>query len=90
MSLLDLEKQNLMDFEEVIKRPAGARLIAGIIDFCGVFRDDSDDAARKVGLMLYRMALNVNQGELCYINGRNDCREILLKQNNDNDKEEIV
>ena len=80
MSKRDLEKQNVQDFENILKQPTGARFIAGLVDLCGVFKEQSGEATRKIGLMLYRMALDVDGGEQAYINGRNDCKRILERK----------
>ena len=77
MSKLDLEKQNFQDFADVLKQPAGARFIAGLVAFCGVFDNMPDGSAREVGLTLYRWALDVDGGEEAYIKGRDDCKRIL-------------
>jgi hypothetical protein len=84
MSELNLRIQNLQDFKNILNQPAGARLIASLVDFCGVFSSSNsnkpNEGAREVGLMLYRMALDVDGGELAYIRGRKELEEILRQK----------
>ena len=80
MSQLDLELQNNQDFANILMQPAGARFIAGLIAFCGVFDNMPDGSAREIGLTLYRYALSVDGGEQAYINGRDECERILKKE----------
>ena len=80
MSKKELEAQNVKDFANILRHPAGARFLAGLIDFCGVFSDNPDDGARKVGLMIYRMALDVDGGEETYIRGRRELEDILNRK----------
>ncbi|MDR3321827.1 MAG: hypothetical protein LBS93_05200 [Synergistaceae bacterium] len=82
MSRADLERQNTADMEHILKQPEGARLIAGLIDYCGLFDESSAASreARDVGLMLYRYALSIRGGEDAYIRGRNMSRNILEKK----------
>jgi len=79
MSRAGLERRNTEDFTNVLRQPAGARLIAGLIDFCGLFADSPKEGARDVGLMLYRFVLSIEGGEAAYIGGRDECKTILEK-----------
>ena len=82
MSRADLERQNLSDFSTVINTPEGARLIAGLVDYCGVFglsygHDSSfKEGRRDVGLMLYSWMLSTSGGEQAYIRARDECAGI--------------
>jgi hypothetical protein len=77
MSRRDLEKQNNADLKRILALPEGARFIAGLIHFCGLFDDCPEGGKRDVGLMLYRWAIACPEGEKAYIWARDELKRIL-------------
>jgi hypothetical protein len=63
------------DFANVLRTPEGARVIAGLVDFCGTFDVNPSgnlykEGMRHVGLMLYRRVLGAPGGEAVYAAAR--------------------
>jgi hypothetical protein len=90
VSLEQRLKRDNEDFGNVFGTPEGARVIAGIIDFCGVFSANPAgslyaEGMRNVGLMLYKRATDAPGGEERLTAARRQRVEIeSRKEGNDN------
>jgi hypothetical protein len=90
MSLESRLKKDNEDFASVLRTPEGARVIAGLMDFCGVFDVNPEgdlfrEGMRNVGLLLYRRTLDVPGGEGAFAAARDKRnREIWEKEDDDN------
>jgi hypothetical protein len=73
------------DFRSVLNTPEGARVIAGVIDFCGVFEANPTgnlyaEGMRNVGLMLFRRAADAPGGEARILAAARDRMEMLSRK----------
>jgi hypothetical protein len=85
MSRADLAQQDALDFACILRQPDGARVLAGLIDFCGVFESNEHgdlfrEGMRNVGLMLYGRIRESPGGERAYIEARDECIRIFNKK----------
>jgi hypothetical protein len=85
MSAEDLERQDREDFAKMSATPEGARFIAGLLDFCGVFSSNEENSAyregmRNVGLMAYKNIRGFAGAEMAYIKARDDRRKLYEKK----------
>jgi hypothetical protein len=72
------------DFRSVLNTPEGARVIAGIVDFCGIYTANPSgnmyaEGMRNVGLMLYRRVTDAPGGEERLIAARRDRMSMLSR-----------
>jgi hypothetical protein len=81
VSAKDLERQDREDFAKISATPEGARFIAGLLDFCGVFNPNEGNSAyqegmRNVGLMAYGRIRECAGAEAAYIEARDGRRKL--------------
>jgi hypothetical protein len=89
MSLRERLLRDNGDFQSVIGTREGARVIAGLIDYCGLFEPNAagnlyEEGRRDVGLLLYKRTLGTPGGERAYIAARDERLELMLKEEDGN------
>jgi hypothetical protein len=94
MSLERMRRKDNDDFRTVTETPQGARVIAGIMEFCGLYSQYPNgnlpfhEGMRNVGLMLLRRAADMPLGEERLLAERRE-RNRLLGETEEGDADEL-